>query len=76
MADDVDHVTMRAVQEQEERMEISRRRRDAEREALLHIADDRECVECGDPIPVSRLMIVPTARLCVSCQSLAESGPR
>lgn len=41
---------------------------------LLHKAqgriDDEEfgiCVECGEPIPVGRIMIMPQANLCVHC---------
>lgn len=31
-----------------------------------------ECEECGEPIPLERLLIVPEARLCVSCQRELE----
>jgi len=31
-----------------------------------------ECEECGEPIPPERLIIVPEARLCVSCQQELE----
>ncbi len=31
-----------------------------------------ECEECGEPIPHERLIIVPEARLCVSCQQELE----
>lgn len=30
------------------------------------------CEECGSPIPVARLMIVPETSLCVSCQRAIE----
>ncbi|MFP3927331.1 MAG: TraR/DksA family transcriptional regulator [Desulfobacteraceae bacterium] len=32
------------------------------------------CEECGDPIPVERLMIVPDATLCVPCQQEFEKS--
>ncbi len=31
-----------------------------------------ECEECGEPIPPERLIIVPEARLCVSCKQELE----
>jgi len=30
------------------------------------------CEECGEPIPVARLMVLPEATLCVPCQSKQE----
>ena len=30
------------------------------------------CLECDEPIPSTRLKAIPTATLCVSCQSAAE----
>jgi RNA polymerase-binding protein DksA len=31
-----------------------------------------ECIDCGQPIAVERLMAQPTAKRCVSCQSAYE----
>ena len=43
-------------------------------EALQRIADGTygRCEECDEPIPPARLKAIPTATLCVSCQSAAE----
>jgi DnaK suppressor protein len=32
------------------------------------------CEECGNPIPVARLMIVPETSLCVACQRACEKS--
>lgn len=34
------------------------------------------CASCRTPIPFPRLMVVPAARWCVSCQSRRERAPR
>lgn len=34
------------------------------------------CEECGEPIPIERLLIVPEADLCVNCQSEMEESYR
>lgn len=41
---------------------------------LERIADGTygRCLECDEPIPPARLKAIPTATLCVSCQSAAE----
>lgn len=36
-------------------------------ESLTH------CEECGDPIPQGRRQAVPGVRLCITCQSAADS---
>ncbi|MGQ0722852.1 MAG: TraR/DksA family transcriptional regulator [Candidatus Eiseniibacteriota bacterium] len=42
--------------------------------ALERIADGTygQCLECGEPIAAARLKAIPTATLCVICQSAAE----
>ena len=38
--------------------------------ALLRLEKDPdfgECVECGDPIPMARLLALPESQLCVEC---------
>ena len=35
-----------------------------------------KCEECGDPIPLGRLLIVPEATLCVACQQDLEKFSR
>ena len=35
-----------------------------------------ECTECGEPIPEQRRVAVPTATLCVGCQSMLELQTR
>jgi DnaK suppressor protein len=44
-------------------------------ETLQRIADGTygQCEECDQPIPPARLKAVPTATLCVRCQTAAES---
>ena len=44
-------------------------------ETLQRIADGTygRCEECDEPIPPARLNAIPTATLCVRCQSAAES---
>ncbi len=47
------------------------------RELILRMESDEEfglCEECGDPIPVERLMILPDATLCVPCQQEFEKS--
>jgi DnaK suppressor protein len=34
------------------------------------------CEECGDPIPIERLLIVPESDMCVNCQSEMEESYR
>ena len=34
------------------------------------------CEECGEPIPIERLLIVPESDLCVNCQSEMEESHR
>jgi DnaK suppressor protein len=34
------------------------------------------CEECGEEIPVKRLLVVPEARLCANCQALEEKNLR
>jgi len=43
-------------------------------ETLQRIADGTygRCEECDEPIPPARLKAIPTATLCVLCQSAAE----
>lgn len=42
--------------------------------ALARIDTDTygSCLECGEAIPVERLEVMPSARLCVSCQQRNE----
>jgi DnaK suppressor protein len=56
---------------------------DREREKLLQIEDAIKridegsygtCEECESPIPKERLLIMPFARLCVSCQAEIEKN--
>lgn len=44
------------------------------RRALERIDEGRygDCVECGEPIGLPRLNVLPHAALCVSCQGMAE----
>jgi DnaK suppressor protein len=59
--------------------EAARRERQAELtrlEAALHRVDDEDfgvCRECGEAIPLPRLLARPGARLCVACAEAAEA---
>ena len=33
-----------------------------------------DCVECGEPIALQRLMVLPAARRCAACQSASEQA--
>lgn len=35
-----------------------------------------QCANCGDEIPVERLLAKPSASLCVACQELKDAGRR
>jgi phage/conjugal plasmid C-4 type zinc finger TraR family protein len=37
---------------------------------------NRECEDCGEPIPPKRLKVNPEATRCVTCQTLAEKNGR
>lgn len=41
----------------------------------LDVADFGTCDECGEDIPVQRLKVNPTTRLCVHCQQEVENAP-
>lgn len=34
-----------------------------------------DCEDCGEPIPLRRLELMPHAALCVRCQATRETGP-
>ena len=36
------------------------------------LATQRDCVDCGEPIPAKRLEVNPAAIRCVRCQAKAE----
>lgn len=44
------------------------------RSRLGHGESLRECEECGDPIPEPRRLAVPGVRLCIQCQTEADSN--
>jgi len=35
-----------------------------------------DCSDCGEPIPLPRLMVLPQARRCAHCQAAFEGGHR
>lgn len=45
--------------------------------ALDRIADDTYglCIECGDPIEIDRLAVVPETDVCLLCASMKETAP-
>ena len=50
----------------------SRQRLNLLKRALTRIDSDPDfgiCLECGSPIPLGRIMIVPEANICVPCAS-------
>ena len=32
------------------------------------------CVDCGEPVPAKRLVVLPRASRCVDCQEIQDSG--
>ena len=72
--DEIDHIQEAASAAQEAM--LAERRRRAELAAAAVPPDRRECDGCGCDIPQARLRVRPTARLCVDCQSEAESPRR
>jgi DnaK suppressor protein len=40
----------------------------------LDRGDYGDCLDCGEPIPIQRLLVQPAAELCVSCQHAHESS--
>ncbi len=57
-------------------VDMAAARRAAVEEALQRVERDSYgiCEECGDEIPVARLLAVPTAVLCVDCQQVRETS--
>lgn len=48
----------------------------ADVEAALRRLDENvygDCVDCGEPIPMQRLLVQPAARRCANCQALYEA---
>lgn len=46
-------------------------------EAALHRLDQGvygDCLDCGEPIPLSRLQVQPAALRCAACQAVLERG--
>jgi phage/conjugal plasmid C-4 type zinc finger TraR family protein len=37
---------------------------------------ETHCVECGEPIPERRRIVLPGVRTCVACQSLRDAKPK
>ena len=72
--DDIDHIQEAAMAASEALLSRVRMRRQAE--AGVEPPASRECDDCGCDIPTARLRLRPTARLCVDCQSDAESQRR
>lgn len=35
-----------------------------------------DCADCGEPIPMQRLLVQPAARRCASCQAVHEAAGR
>lgn len=80
MADMMDAASDVTEQTMESHLEVIRRR-DAENKRLARAISEnegivRECEDCGAIIPRARLLAVPTARRCASCQEEAESHRR
>lgn len=58
-------------QEQALQQELTKRKLDSNR-ARLQQQGSRECVACGEPITAARQAALPSARMCIGCQSAAE----
>jgi RNA polymerase-binding transcription factor len=35
-----------------------------------------DCTDCGEPIPLQRLLVQPAAQRCAACQAVAEHRPQ
>jgi len=42
----------------------------------IHGGDFGTCLDCGKPIPMGRLKVLPHARYCVPCEEKREKGGR
>jgi DnaK suppressor protein len=56
--------------------EAERARLQAVEKALQRVNEGRYglCEDCGKPIPLARLKVLPFAKLCVACQQAEEKG--
>jgi DnaK suppressor protein len=72
-----------AAQDQLAELAIAELRRDARelgqiRAALRRLDDGSygDCLGCGEPIPLARLLVQPAAERCAACQAVHERGTR
>ena len=72
--DDADHA---GELEQADRERALRRSLAAPAPIVPAVEDgERVCLDCAEPIPPMRLLIVPGAVRCHACQSIVERSPR
>lgn len=71
MADIADAALESVERSEEEIRSVINRNRKFDKEALENLVE-KECVECGEIIPMKRLLIVPRTKLCIDCQNMAE----
>jgi len=63
------------IDEAEDRLHLAEM---TEIEHALHRMDTAtygDCVDCGEPIPLARLLVQPAALRCTSCQAAGERRP-
>jgi len=68
--DDIDRAN-ESLQAQTDRMEQGIRRRRELQDAAPRCTE-RDCNDCGYPIPAQRLKLLPWTLLCFDCQSFVE----
>lgn len=74
--DDADDLQRREIDAESERVERAQLRRC---EGALHRLDlgiYGNCCDCGDPIPLRRLLVQPEAERCAACQTAFEHKRR
>ena len=70
--DDAAQSMLTGVSDTEERLHLAEMK---DVEGALHRLDDGtygDCVDCGEPIPLQRLLVLPAALRCTACQTAGE----
>jgi len=70
--DDAAQSMLTGVSDTEERLHLAEMK---DVQSALHRLDDGtygDCVDCGEPIPLQRLLVQPAALRCTACQTVGE----
>ena len=70
--DDAAQAMLTDVTDTEDRLHLAEMK---EVQSALHRLDEGtfgDCVDCGEPIPLQRLLLVPAALRCTTCQTAGE----